>query len=154
MDDRSNVPDMTESLTTDETAAILNVSPRTVRRMAERGQLEAQRVADDDGRPRWLISARSIEQMPKPDRSGPRGQVRTFDVVPVGLYQELFTRWEAATIELGRVYETRERLQIAEKSLSTVADELRTTTAERDQLKTELAYAQRRRWYRRRQRLT
>jgi excisionase family DNA binding protein len=130
---------MTETLSTEEAARVLGISERTARRWAATGKVEAHKVAAANGKQEWIISTRSIQQVPRPDRSDRTPADR--NTVPAALYRDLFERYEAATVELGRMTELREQKLLAERSLSTLEEQVRTLTA-------QIEAANRRRWFR------
>ncbi len=149
-------PRTEETVTVSEAAKILGVSERTIRRYADTGKLSGQRVAGPNGQDEWRIHARSVQQIPRPDRARPRPADRA--VVSVEMYQTLFDKYEAAAIRLGQLADRTERLQLAERSISTLQAEHQKLAAERaaqeQQLEvarlriTELeARTRRRRWF-------
>jgi len=145
-----------DTLTAAEAAKVLGVSERTARRYADTGKLSGERVTGPNGQEEWRIYARSVQQIPRPDRARPRPADRA--TVPVEMYQTLFEKYEGAAIRLGQLADRTERLQLAERSLSTLEAEHRQLAAERAAKESELEAAhqriteleaaqQRRRWF-------
>lgn len=130
--------DATErTVTVAEAAKLLDVDPRTVRRRAETGRLDARKVSEPGRKPEWRIYLRAIEQTDgqrtdmSPDALPPSVRLSAGQV-PADWYRQAVKEHEAALLQLGRLQERTERLQIAEHSVSTLQAEnaeLRATIA-------------------------
>jgi len=125
-------------ITTDVAARAVRVSPRTIRRYIDRGELKAK-VEGEGVERRWLIDVDSLhalrasrtESEPVLGVSGEtEGADRLADVI-----RDLAARVEERTAE---ATEMRIRLQLSEQAQSTVEDEARRLREENEQLRQEL----------------
>jgi len=121
--------DLTEAegtMTVAEAAAFLGKPERTVRRYAANGKLTAERVAGAAGREEWRIHMRDVVQMPNVAVGSSRHGGRTKDplTVPADLYRETQAKLEAALMQVGQLTEVRTRLELTEKTESTLRAEL------------------------------
>ncbi len=136
-------------MTVAEAAAFLGKPERTVRRYAASGKLTAERVAGSAGREEWRIAQRDVHMLPNVTASSGRtgGRSKEALTVPADLYRETQTKLEAALIQVGQLTEVRTRLELTEKTESTLRAELQTAEERIRELE---AATQRRRWFSRR----
>ena len=125
-------------ITTDVAARAVRVSPRTIRRYIDRGELKAK-VEGEGVERRWLIDVDSLHALraSRPESESVRevsgeteGADRLADVI-----RELAARVEERTAE---ATEMRIRLELTEQAQSTVEEEARRLREENDQLRREL----------------
>ena len=125
-------------ITTDVAARAVRVSPRTIRRYIDRGELKAK-VEGEGVERRWLIDVDSLHALraSRPESETVRGVSgeaegadRLADVI-----RELAARVEERTAE---ATEMRIRLELTEQAQSTVEQEARRLREENDQLRREL----------------
>ncbi len=125
-------------MTTDVAARAVRVSPRTIRRYIDRGELKAK-VEGEGVERRWLIDADSLLALrasrpeSEPVREVSReeeGADRLADVI-----RELAARVEERTAE---AVEMRIRLQLTEQAQSTVEEEASRLREENERLRQEL----------------
>jgi hypothetical protein len=132
---RTSADTSTESsgwVTTDVAAAALGVSPRTVRRYIERGELTG-RVEEGGITKAWLVSIASVQALR--DRRGyvgrDRGETTELTAIADGLAEvldRLSARLETRTAEAA---DARARLELTERAESTLREE-------RDRIREEL----------------
>jgi len=138
-------PAATETMTVAEAAAYLNKPERTVRRYAATGKLAAEQMAGEHGRQEWRIYARAVHQLPDTAnldrRSGGR---KTEDVVPLSMYRDAREKLDATLVQVGQLTEVRSRLLLAEKTESTLREEL---AQAQDRIAKLEAIPPRRRWF-------
>ena len=125
-------------VTTDVAARAVQVSPRTIRRYIDRGELKAK-VEGEGVERRWLIDADSLLALraSRPESESVRevseeaeGADRLADVI-----RELAARVEERTAE---AVEMRIRLQLTEQAQSTVEEEASRLREENERLRQEL----------------
>src|SRR5215213_6529959 len=125
-------------ITTDVAARAVRVSPRTIRRYIDRGDLKAK-VEGEGVERRWLIDVDSLHALraSRPESEAVRGVSgeaegadRLADVI-----RELAARVEERTAE---ATEMRIRLELTEQAQSTIEEEARRLREENDQLRREL----------------
>jgi regulator of replication initiation timing len=125
-------------ITTDVAARAVRVSPRTIRRYIDRGELKAK-VEGEGVERRWLIDVDSLHALraSRPESETVRGVSgetegpdRLADVI-----RDLAARVEERTAE---ATEMRVRLQLSEQAQSTVEEEARRLREENEQLRQEL----------------
>ena len=125
-------------ITTDVAARAVRVSPRTIRRYIDRGELKAK-VEGEGVERRWLIDVDSLHALraSRPESEAVRGMSgetegadRLADVI-----RDLAARIEERTAE---ATEMRIRLQLSEQAQSTVEDEARRLREENERLRQEL----------------
>ena len=125
-------------VTTDVAARAVRVSPRTIRRLIERGELEAKAEGEGVER-RWLVSVDSLHAV-RASRTesapGPR-TVRDEEVADniADVLRDMSARIEERTAE---AVEMRTRLEITEQAQSSVEEEARRLREENDHLREEL----------------
>ena len=134
---------------TDVAARAVRVSPRTIRRLIERGELVAKQEGGGVEK-RWLVSVDSLHLLrasrsegadgPREDRAdGPEnGRDRSVDKAPDSIADvvlDLAVRLEERTAE---AVEYRTRLEITERAHSTVEEETRALREENERLRSEL----------------
>jgi excisionase family DNA binding protein len=114
------------TMTVVEAAAFLGKPERTVRRYAANGKLAAERVAGAGGREEWRIHLRDVVQMPNVAARSSRDDGRSKEqmTVPADLFREAQTKLEAALLQVGQLTEVRTRLELTEKTESTLRAEL------------------------------
>ena len=134
----ADMPGMSGWVTTDVAARAVRVSPRTIRRYIDRGELKAK-VEGEGVERRWLIDADSLLALraSRPESESVRevyreeeGADRLADVI-----RELAARVEERTAE---AVEMRIRLQLTEQAQSTVEEEARRLREENERLRKEL----------------
>jgi len=125
-------------ITTGVAARAVRVSPRTIRRYIDRGELKAK-VEGEGVERRWLVDVDSLHALraSRPETESVRevsgeteGADRLADVI-----RDLAARVEERTAE---ATEMRIRLQLSEQAQSTVEDEARRLREENEQLRLEL----------------
>jgi len=125
-------------ITTDVAARVVRVSPRTIRRYIDRGELKAK-VEGEGVESRWLIDVDSLHALraSRPESEAVRGVSgetegadRLADVI-----RELAARVEERTAE---AVEMRIRLELTEQAQSTVEEEAKRLREENEQLRHEL----------------
>lgn len=129
-------------VTTDVAARAVRVSPRTIRRLIDRGELEAKAEGEGVER-RWLVSVDSLHTLrasrgAEDTRPGIDREVSTADISAdsiAGVLRELSARLEMRTAE---AVEMRTRLELTEQAQSTVEDEARRLREENELLREEL----------------
>ena len=147
-------------------ARAVRVSPRTIRRLIERGQLDAKREGEGVEK-RWLVSVDSLHLLrasrsevadgPRVDHTNGRedDRDRSADRTPpdgiADVVRDLAVRLEERTAE---AVEYRTRLEITERAQSTVEEEARALREENGRLRSELEGLrerpdERRSWWRR-----
>ena len=149
---RTGVADASAGLgwvTTDVAARAVRVSPRTIRRLIERGELVAKQEGEGVEK-RWLVSVDSLHLLrasrsegadgPRGDRADGREDDRASiaDKAPDGIadvVRDLAARLEERTAE---AVEYRTRLEITERAQSTVEEEARALREENERLRSEL----------------
>ena len=152
-------------VTTDVAARAVRVSPRTIRRLIERGDLTAKQEGEGVEK-RWLVSVDSLHLLrasrsedadgPRSDRANGREDRRDLsaDKAPdeiADVVRDLAVRLEERTAE---AVEYRTRLEITERAQSTVEEEARALREENERLRSELEGLrempdERRSWWRR-----
>lgn len=129
-------------VTTDVAARAVRVSPRTIRRLIDRGELMAKAEGEGVER-RWLVDVDSLYAL-RSSRTETRnslGSVHDPDVSAVvpdsiaDVLRELTARVEERTAE---ALEMRIRLELSEQAQSTVEEEARSLREENDRLRKEL----------------
>ena len=125
-------------VTTDVAARAVRVSPRTIRRYIDRGELKAK-VEGEGVERRWLIDADSLLALraSRPESESSREVSREEEDADrlADVIRELAARVEERTAE---AVEMRMRLQITEQAQSTVEEEARRLREENEQLRQEL----------------
>jgi DNA-binding transcriptional MerR regulator len=125
-------------VTTDVAARAVRVSPRTIRRYIDRGELKAK-VEGEGVERRWLIDVDSLHALraSRPESESvrgvsgePEGADRLADVI-----RDLAARVEERTAE---ATEMRIRLELTEQAQSTVEEEARRLREENERLRQEL----------------
>ena len=134
---------------TDVAARAVRVSPRTIRRLIERGKLAAKQEGEGVEK-RWLVSVDSLHLLrasrseradnPRDDRGSGRESFREKSAdTPVDsiadVVRDLAARLEERTAE---AVEYRTRLEITERAQSTVEEEARVLREENERLRSEL----------------
>jgi DNA-binding transcriptional MerR regulator len=151
-------PDITEAtassgwVTTDVAARAVRVSPRTIRRLIERGVLRAKSEGEGVER-RWLVSVDSLHALrssrtDKTDR--PRGVHD--DVHESSLADSIadVVRMMSARLEMrtAEAVEMRTRLELTELAQSTIEEEARRLREENQRLREELDAAHKKGFWR------
>ncbi len=125
-------------VTTDVAARAVRVSPRTIRRFIERGDLEAKPDGEGVER-RWLVSVDSLHALRATrTESAQAGREEGADNVPdnvADVLRDMAARIEARTAE---AVEMRSRLVLSEESRSCGEEEARRLREENDRLRAEL----------------
>jgi hypothetical protein len=127
---------------TEVAARALRVSPRTIRRLIERGDLEAK--AEGEGVKRtWSVSVASLHKLrasrtergdiPEPGRGATAEEAADTNVV--SWLVEMSARLEERAAEAA---ELRTRLELTERAHSTLEEETRELREDRDRLRAEL----------------
>ncbi len=125
-------------VTTDVAARAVRVSPRTVRRYIERGELEAKPQGEGVNRT-WMVSVDSLHALrasrPRDgnDRGGKAADGATDNLADV--LRDMAARLEERAAEAA---ELRTRLELTARAQSTVEEEARGLREERDRLRDEL----------------
>jgi helix-turn-helix protein len=119
-------------VTTDVAAKALGVSPRTVRRYIDRGDL-AGRVEEEGITKAWLVSIDSLQALRDRRGNGGRDRVESAEVTAVAdsladVVDRMSVRLEAKTAEAA---DARARLELTERAESTLREE-------RDRVRQEL----------------
>ncbi len=142
---RTNSADMSGMsgwVTTDVAARAVRVSPRTIRRLIDRGELRAKAEGEGVER-RWLVDVDSLYAL-RSSRTATRnslGSVHDPNVSAVApdsiadVLRELTARVEERTAE---ALEMRIRLELSEQAQSTVEEEARSLREENERLRQEL----------------
>ncbi len=125
-------------ITTDVAARSVRVSPRTIRRLIERGELEAKAEGEGVER-RWLVSVDSLHAyraLRTEAEDSPRS-VREENVADsmADVLRDLAARVEERTAE---AVEMRTRLEITEQAQSSVEEEAARLREENERLREEL----------------
>jgi hypothetical protein len=123
-------------ITTEVAAKALRVSPRTIRRYIERGELEAKPEGEGVNRA-WLVSVDSLHalrQSRPPEEESPRGG-RAEDSIADAL-RDMAARLERRAEEAA---ELRTRLELTERAQSSVEEDARALREENERLREELA---------------
>jgi hypothetical protein len=125
-------------VTTDVAARAVRVSPRTIRRLIERGELEAKAEGEGVER-RWLVSVDSLHayRVARTERGVFPEYHREEEFADniADVLRDLAARVEARTAE---AVEMRTKLEITEQAQSTVAEEAKRLREENERLRTEL----------------
>ena len=129
-------------VTTEVAARAVRVSPRTVRRYIERGELEAKPQGEGVNRT-WLVSVDSLHALraSRPDHAdGPRtvrgnGAAEGVAGNLADVLRDMSARLEERAAEAA---ELRTRLELTARAQSTVVEEARGLREERDRLRDEL----------------
>ena len=143
----ADMPDMSRWVTTDVAARAVQVSPRTIRRLIDRGELRAKAEGVGVER-RWLVDVDSLYALrsSRPETRHTPGSVSPSSVhgpdVSAGfpnsiadVLRELAARVEERTAE---AVEMRFRLELSEQTQSTVEEEARRLRQENERLRQEL----------------
>src|ERR687897_1735253 len=142
---RTNSADMSGMsgwVTTDVAATAVRVSPRTIRRLIDRGELRAKAEGEGVER-RWLVDVDSLYALrsSRPETRNRPGSVHVPDVAAgapdsvADVLRELAARVEERTTE---AVEMRIRLELSEQAQSTVEEEARQLREENERLRQEL----------------
>jgi hypothetical protein len=121
-------------VTTEVAARAVRVSPRTIRRYIERGELEARPQSEGVNRT-WLVSVDSLHALRATrtiEEESPQS-VRAEDSM-ADVFRELAARLEARAAEAA---ELRTRLELTERAQSTLEGELEGVRRKRDELERE-----------------
>jgi hypothetical protein len=133
-------------VTTEVAARALRVSPRTIRRLIERGELEAKGEGEGVKRT-WSVSVASLHKLrasrtergavPEPGREATDEATdeATADTNVVSWLVEMSARLEERAAEAA---ELRTRLELTERAHSTLEEETRELREDRDRLRAEL----------------
>lgn len=125
-------------VTTDVAARAVRVSPRTVRRLIERGEIEAKAEGEGVER-RWLVSidslnayraARTVENQGTASIDREESGDSIADVI-----RDMSTRLEQRTAE---AVEAKTRLELTEQAQSSIEEEARRLRDENERLRAEL----------------
>jgi hypothetical protein len=129
-------------VTTDVAARAVRVSPRTIRRLIDRGELDAKAEGEGVER-RWLVSVDSLHALrasrsteatsPSSDREMASEDVTADSLAAV--LRELSARLEMRTAE---AVEMRTRLELTEQAQSTTEEEAKRLREENERLRAEL----------------
>jgi len=120
---------------TEVAARAVRVSPRTIRRYIERGELEAKPQGEGVNRT-WLVSVDSLHALRASrtiEEESPQGVPEADSMADV--FRELAARLESRAAEAA---ELRTRLELTERAQSTLEEELAEVRRERDELRREL----------------
>jgi hypothetical protein len=125
-------------VTTDVAARAVRVSPRTIRRLIDRGELEAKAEGEGVER-RWLISVDSLHAL-RASRQGegdsPRGVPESEAADNIAdVLREMSARIEMRTAE---AVEMRTRLELTEQAQSSIEQEAHKLREENERLRAEL----------------
>ncbi len=126
-------------VTTEVAARAIRVSPRTIRRLIERGELEAKPQGGGIKRT-WLVSVDSLHKLrasrPAEDVSlqDVRGESEIASTL-ADVLREMSVRLEKRTAE---AVEMRTRLELTEKTQSTAEEEAKRLSQENERLRAEL----------------
>jgi Helix-turn-helix domain len=129
-------------VTTDVAARAVRVSPRTIRRYIDRGELKAK-VEGEGVERRWLVDVDSLyalrasrpESASVPIVSGEEGEGADTATAFADVIREMAARVEERTAE---AVEMRIRLELTEQAQSTFQEEARQLREENEQLRQEL----------------
>jgi len=129
-------------VTTDVAARAVRVSPRTIRRLIDRGELEAKAEGEGVER-RWLVSVDSLHALRAARMSEDTSPGGVRDASIEGLradsiadvLRELSARLEMRTAE---AVEMRTRLELTEQAQSTTEEEAQRLREENERLREEL----------------
>ena len=125
-------------ITTDVAARAVRVSPRTIRRLIEWGELEAKAEGEGVER-RWLVSVDSLHayRAARTETAGVSHPDRDAEVADniADVLRDLSARVEERTAE---AVEMRTRLEITEQAQSTIEDEAKRLREENERLREEL----------------
>ena len=138
----ADMPDMSGWVTTDVAARAVRVSPRTIRRLIDRGELRAKAEGVGVER-RWLVDVDSLYALrsSRPETRHSPANVHVPDVAAgfpdsiADVLRELAARVEERTAE---AVEMRFRLELSEQTQSTVEEEARRLRQENERLRQEL----------------
>jgi excisionase family DNA binding protein len=129
-------------VTTEVAARALRVSPRTIRRLIKRGELEAKSEGEGVKRT-WSVSVASLHKLrasrtargalPEPGREATGEEAA--DTSVVSWLVEMSARLEERAAEAA---ELRTRLELTERAHSTLEEEAQALREERDRLRAEL----------------
>ena len=142
---RTNSADMSGMsrwVATEVAARAIRVSPRTIRRLIDRGELRAKAEGEGVER-RWLVDVDSLYALrsSRPETRNRPGSVHVPDVAAgapdsvADVLRELAARVEERTTE---AVEMRIRLELSEQAQSTVEEEARQLREENERLRQEL----------------
>jgi Helix-turn-helix domain len=124
-------------VTTEVAAKAVRVSPRTIRRYIERGELEAKPQGEGVNRT-WLVSVTSLYAL-RASRTVEDERPQDVRVAEpdsmADVYRDLATRLEHRAEEAA---ELRTRLELTERTQSTLEEEAHRLREERDRLRAEL----------------
>ena len=130
-------------VTTEVAARAIRVSPRTIRRLIERGDIEAKPQGEGVKRT-WLVSIDSLHRL-RASRLGEDASPHEVRDEPGGLsasiaevLREMSLRLEQRTAE---AVEMRTRLELTERTHSTAEEEAKRLKQENERLRKELAAA-------------
>ena len=129
-------------VTTEVAARAVRVSPRTIRRLIDRGELRAKAEGQGVER-RWLVDVDSLYALrsSRPETRNRPGSVHGLDAAAgapdsvADVLRELAARVEERTIE---AVEMRIRLELSEQAQSTIEEEARRLRQENERLRQEL----------------
>lgn len=129
-------------VTTDVAARAVRVSPRTIRRYIDRGELKAK-VEGEGVERRWLVDVDSLyalrasrpESASVPIVSGEEGEGADTATAFADVIREMAARVEERTAE---AVEMRIRLELTEQAQSTIQEEARRLREENEQLRQDL----------------
>ena len=129
-------------VTTEVAARAVRVSPRTIRRLIDRGELRAKAEGQGVER-RWLVDVDSLYALrsSRPETRNRPGSVHGPDAAAgapdsvADVLRELATRVEERTTE---AVEMRIRLELSEQAQSTIEEEARRLRQENERLRQEL----------------
>lgn len=125
-------------VTTEVAARAVRVSPRTIRRLIDRGELEAR--AEGEGvRRKWYVSVDSLHalRMSQLDEAGSPRTVREEDLGDnlADVIRDMSARLEDRTAE---AVEMRTRFELTERTRSTMEEEAARLREENERLRSEL----------------
>ena len=129
-------------VTTEVAARAVRVSPRTIRRLIDRGELRAKAEGEGVER-RWLVDVDSLYALrsSRPETRNRPGSVHGLDAAAgapdsvADVLRELAARVEERTTE---AVEMRIRLELSEQAQSTIEEEARRLRQENERLRQEL----------------
>jgi regulator of replication initiation timing len=129
-------------VTTEVAARAVRVSPRTIRRLIDRGELRAKAEGQGVER-RWLVDVDSLYALrsSRPETRNRPGSVHGLDAAAgapdsvADVLRELAARVEERTTE---AVEMRIRLELSEQAQSTIEEEARRLRQENERLRQEL----------------
>jgi hypothetical protein len=136
--DDADIPTESGWVTTDVAARAVRVSPRTIRRLINRGELKAKAEGEGVER-RWLVSVDSLHALraARTDEEDSPGTVHeniSADSI-ADVLREMSARLETRTAE---AVEMRTRLELSERAQTTVEEEARRLKEENERLRAEL----------------